>query len=382
MKDSKSKIEWLIFFGLLVMPLLSFSEIITYMQGYSNLNTLVSPWYIKGIKDFIFLMILFIGVYNVFITKNKLQVDITFYILAFLVLVSALISLDKYNVVVVSAGLRWFMPLLLVPFLINNVDDDFQEKIAKTLLLLVLLGLAFQLLQTGTLNLYHGSNSFGFSIRNPGFFTIPSTMSIFLLLALWYVHHFLDKTILNLLFVYLIIPISVFLAGSATGILVLASFYFSIIFTKVKSKKAFAVLGGAFLMLIFVMLPYILGRADVMTSLLIRLDLYQNISIMNLFIGDRFGLATNTALLLPGESTSKAFSTDALVLSFIINAGLISFLLFLYIVIKNGEKTLKYFQFLLITSVFSFNSILFEVYPANLLIAVNLAYFISKKQLK
>lgn len=376
--DIKNIYQILILFGLIIMPVLSFTEITTLMYGVSTHNALLSPWYIKGIKDFIFILIILIGIFWMIRYKYRLRIDITLYMLYFLILVSMILSLIEYNLIVVLAGIRWAIPLLLIPFLISNIDEKLQIKIAKVLMLLVFLGLIFQLLQTTTLYEYFGSNKLGFSRRNPGFFTIPSTMSIFLLFSLWYVYHFLEKSIFNQFFVYLIVPISVFLAGSATGLLAMIIFYFFIFYTKSKYKRIIIILSIIFTLFVFIMLPIILNRADLMSSLLIRMELYNHISYMNIFIGDRFGLATNTALLIPGNFTDKAFSTDGLVLSFIINIGLISFLIFVYIVIKNGEKTLKFIHFFMITSIFSFNSILFEVYPVNLLIAINLAYFISR----
>lgn len=370
----------LILFGLMVMPLLTFTEINALMSATSvDHSQLLTPWYIKGIKDFIFVLIILIGMLEVVNNRRKIKFEYTFIFFYFFILLSILISLINNDLMIIFAGIRWLFPLLVLPFLINRIDNEFQTRVAKLLMLLVFIGLIFQLMQTVTLDTYFGPNQFGFSKRNPGFFTIPSTMSIFLLFSLWYVFHFLDKTRFNNFFIYFIMPISIFLAGSATGILVMLIFYLSIFYTKVKQKRIIFISSVIFVIVIFIMLSTIMHRADLMQSIITRIGIFQTLSFTNILIGDRFGLATNTAILLQGFDNGDAFIADSLIVSFIVNTGLVCFLVFVYIVLKNGEKTLKYFHFLMITAIFSFNSILFEVYPANLLISVSLAYFISLK---
>jgi len=293
--------------------------------------------------------------------------------------ISILISFINNDIKTIFSGIRWALPILLIPSLVNRIDKYFLVKIAKVLQVLVLIGFLFQLNQLYTLDSYFGPNQFGFSKRNPGFFTNPNTMSIFLLLSLWCTYNFLDKTINNKLFIYYLLPICIFLSGSATGILMMVLFYLTIMYFKIKQKKIIFLFSSILMVFIYFNLPVITNRTTLLDSLFNRLDIYNNLNLINFFIGDRFGIATNTAVLL---KSPNALIVDSLVLSILINCGFLFFLTFVTWVISKSDKSPEFIQFLLITSLFSFNAILFEAYPANIIIPIIIAFFISVKNNK
>ena len=96
----------------------------------------------------------------------------------------------------------------------------------------------------------------------------------------------------------------------------------------------------------------------------------------NLFSSD-FGLGTNSAVLLgKGEIMDSTFASLVVNLGYIglfLILGLI-FLFLLYSVVA-GYKSL--FVFISIYTLFAFTTIIFEVYPVNLLMAVLLVYFMK-----
>lgn len=372
--------HYIIIFGLIIVPFLSFSE--TYALMYSserNLSQLLTPWYIKIIKDFIFISIILIGILWTLTNKNDFYLKFSWSILFLLFILSIGISFFQVNSLTILAGLRWGLPLLSILFLINRVDRNIQVKIAKILIFLVLIGLIMQIFQTSSLTNYFGPNQFGFSKRNPGFFTIPSTMAILILLSIWYVYNFLPKSRFNYFFLFVLAPISLYLAGSATGFIVLLLLFLSILTANIKQKRTIMFISILLLVSLVVSLPLLTNRADLFVSLFTRIQLFDHVSFVNLFLGDRFGLATNTAMLMKPSFAmdSDPFTTDSLILSFVINTGLLSLMLFIYILVKDLKYNLMEIQFFLIVIPFCFNSILFEVYPASLLISVTLAYFMS-----
>ena len=69
-------------------------------------------------------------------------------------------------------------------------------------------------------------------------------------------------------------------------------------------------------------------------------------------------------------------------LSILLNVGFLFFLTFVTWIISKCDKSTEFFQFLAIIILFSFSTILFEVYPANILIPAIIAFFISVKNNK
>ena len=374
--NTSKVIQNLILLGLITMPLLTFTEVNSLMYSLARHHSqLLTPLYIKGIKDFIFISIILISFFSGIVNRKPIKINYYVAILLFLMCASILISLMNNDIKAIFSGIRWSLPILLILSLVDRIDKCFLVKIAKVLKALVLIGLFIQLNQLYLLDTYFGANEFGFSKRNPGFFTSPSTMSLFLLFSLWFAYNFLDKTKYNKLFIYYILPVCIFLAGSATGILVMFIFYLTIIYSKIKEKEIAFIFISMLVIFIALMLPIITSRGDsLLESLMIRFDMYSSLSLINFFIGDGFGLATNTAVLLkiPG-----ALVADSLVFSILVNCGFLFLLTFVTWVISKSEKSFEFIQFLIITSLFSFSSVLFEVYPANLLISISMAYFIS-----
>jgi hypothetical protein len=382
MKFNTTKVlQNLILFGLIIVPIFTFTEVyeLMYHSAIKGHSRLLTPWYIKAIKDFIIISIILIAFFSEIINRRAIKINYYFLILLFLLCISILISFTSNDIKVIISGIRWVLPIFLIPSLINRIDKDFLVKIAKVLQVLVLIGFLFQLNQLYTLDSYFGLNQLGFSLRNPGFFTSPSAMSIFLLLSLWFSYNFLDKTISNKIFIYYFSPFCIFLAGSATGILTMALFYLSIIFFKTKQKKIMFLFATIMMVIIAYMLPEITNRATLLDSLFYRLDLFNHINPINFIIGDRFGLATNTAILL---KSPNALIADSLIVSMLINVGFLFLLTSITWVISKSDKSPEFFQFLIIVSLFSFNTILTEVYPANLLIPIIIVFFVSVKNNK
>jgi hypothetical protein len=124
-------------------------------------------------------------------------------------------------------------------------------------------------------------------------------------------------------------------------------------------------------------LPLITGREDIMDSPLGRIDiLVENISLNNFFFSSNFGIATNTFINLRPDllDSQVAIIADSMINSTIINCGLFFLLILIYILfIKPLYKFRKIgLLYLLINFPFFLSTIIFELYPVNILIFIEL----------
>ena len=383
----KNTINIIILLVLILTPLFSFQESISLIfGGIVNNSTTLTSSYIKGIKDFSFILIILIS--TILIIK---KFSINRILLSFLFTSLIIIILPAFyfhdDIIIFLSGIRWLMPFILALFLINNINQELLYSIGKVLFYLFIVHFILQIFQLFFAGSYFGLNTFGLSIRNPGIFFIPSTAASFTILVLFFSKYYMDKKLVKKLI--FLIPISIFLTASGTGIAVYIIFLFMFYL-----KKPYLPLTPLVLIFIGVILIFSLdtlsGRAGLMEkSLGTRLIIFRNVLNDGSLLSNNFGYGTSTGLLITNKYglDFEIAIFDSWYATAIVNLGLLNSLiifiliLFLFIYLsfyKRKEQLLFFIIYLLIgtTTVFT------ESYPINLLFAILLAYYLRGKSYK
>lgn len=314
---------------------------------------------------------------------------INFLLLSLLAIFFLLLFIPAYlnhdNVIIFFAGIRWFMPFILVLFLIRHIDKNLLSKIAEVLFWLFIFHFIFQIIQLFFAGGWFGINSLGLSARNPGIFFIPSTAGVFAILVLFFSKFYMDKHLERK--IYFLIPISLILTASGTGIgtyIIFMSIYYL--------KERYFPLMPIFLIFLAFILIFTLDTLSGRSGLLeesfgARLLMFRDVFYDASLLPTSFGYGTSTGYLIANKFgldfdmavTDSWFATIfvnfGLINSFIVVALLITFYIIL-IVKKRKEELL----FLTIFTLFSATTVFTESFPANLLFAVLLAYYIKPKR--
>jgi hypothetical protein len=371
----KHLIQKVILLMLLLTPIYNFGEIIAYSTGNvlrdnPNLST---PIYIKLLKDFFFILIILIASIEIII--NKVTNKLFLFLVPLLAILCIAILINKNGIFSIVSGIKWILPIVLIFFLFDKIDDLFLKKIGNILFKLLWIHLTIQIFQLFFMPTFFGASYFGFSNRNPGLFAMPSTASFFAILVIYFNFFYSKSNKKTLLF---LCTLSIILTASGAGIaalLLLFVFYFV-------PKRYYKVLYYfmPFLLILFpVLIVLLTGRSEVFTvSGMIRVILFMDIlNEVNLF-STNFGLATNNASLLGDQS--NLIATDSAISMILANFGLIPFAIFLvfyfswiFVIFYNENKELICFS--LIFSIFALTSSLTESFPGNILFAVLIAHY-------
>ena len=371
----KPLIQQLIIVMLFLTPIYNYGEIIAYSTGnvLSDNPNLSTPIYIKLLKDFFFILIILITSFEIII--NKVVNKLFLFLVPLLATVSIAILINKNGIFSIASGIKWILPIVLIFFLFDKIDDLFLTRISKILYKLLYLHLTIQIFQLFFMPTFWGASSFGLSIRNPGLFSMPSTASFFAILVIYFNFFYSN---LNKKTLLILCTLSVILTRSGAGIAALLLFYIYYFVPK-RFYKLLYILMPFLLVLFPIIIIFLTGRDDVISgSGMIRVFLFMDIlTNVNLF-STNFGLATNNASLL-GVQTNT-ISTDSAISMILANFGLIPFILFLffyfswiYVIFYNKNKELVCFS--LVFSVFALTSSLTESFPGNILFAVLFAHY-------
>jgi len=384
--DLKKTIPLLILIGLWLTPLFTIDEVIhTITTGGRPIRseTLV---FIKLIKDCIFAFIILITIISKIKSENNKfnKYFILFSIIVFISIIATTLLTKEY--IYIIAGLRWSMAIFLIFSLTRYVDLNLQIKISKVLKYLFFLNFLIQIYQVLGLSNYWGTNLFGFNARNPGIFAENNTASFFILTTLYYNIFFFSKKKISTTLLVFLSPISIFLTGSGTGMIVIFILFAYLLYKKLKKDLRLELFYCLILLVFFAsflyFMPSILSRNAVYTSLLIRVKkIFLHLEIENIFFSKNFGFATNTGNLLQAkfDLENSFIIADSTLVSLMVNTGLVSSILFYagFIYLKNN--TTVYNTFMIVFALSSLTCIIFEAFPLNLLLAVNIAYFYKQK---
>ena len=368
----------IILLAILLTPIFTISEVMSLISGssFTSLNTVVTPMYIKIIKDVLVVLVMLLGLFYI-IKENKIYSNSLYYWFVTFVLISLFYSLLYQPLIVVLAGTRWIMYLLLIPFIYNAVDELLNRKILQVLKFLFLIAIILQVIEILYMPPWFGVNFLGVSNRNPGFYTGPAAMAFFNLLVFFYVYFYEEKESIRNVILYLMIPVSIYLTSSGTGTFIYMILVLIIYTQKIKERRQLFFVYVMMFALLILYLPDIVGREDLYTvSLSARSDILVSVfSLDKIFFSNSFGLGTNTSKLL----FENLGVMDSIYASMVMNIGMVPFLIlitFLWIYSMKDFYTLVFF---LIYGFFSISTVFLEVFPANLIFAVNLVLILKRK---
>lgn len=382
--NAQKTIPFLVLLGIFLTPVFTFQEVSSFLSGSVQAKSSTNI-FIKLIKDLIFILIIFISFLK-FILNKSLTINKIFLLICFIILTSCFLSfLSNNDLISIIAGIRFCIPIILIFALIKYIDLDSQKKISKILFYLFILAFLLQLYQLFFMKHFWGTNPFGLSLRNPGFFAQNNTMAFFSLITLYYNISFENsKTIRKIIFI--LVPISIFLTASGTGIIVLVAFYMYQLYLKIKkgySSFVFIFLFSIIFIGFLCYLPILINRGSIFRSLFIRLEIiYKNFDLKNFLFSIDFGHATNTGTMLNskfGFVNKNFYIADSTIAALLTNIGLLGAILFYYIIYNVKINSEKYYFFVIVFVSFSFTAIIPESYPMNLLFAINIAYFFKYK---
>lgn len=374
----------LILLGLFLIPFISIGELYALFSGqlFSQSSNLTGVF--KFSKDIVFMLLIFIGAID-FLIRDFLNRKALFYFLLTLIVVVPpfLFSLGN-EMAITASGLRWIIPILVPVFIFRALSQDFLNSFSKYIYYLLLLHLFVQILQMFFAVSWYGTSAFGLNLRNPGLFLIPNTGAFFTVVSLYTSLFITDYTNSKKNFIVLISTVSVFLTLSGTGFVV---FIFVLIFyfSRKEMIKWYLLILPFGIIFIYFFIIFLSARDDkyVETSGGTRLTIFVENFMKSDVISSNFGFGTNTAVMLgKGEIMDSTFA------SLIVNLGYFGFfavLSILFILISysiiSGNKSL--FVFFVVFALFSFTTIISEVYPVNLIMAVLIVNFMrvdSKKE--
>ena len=288
-------------------------------------------------------------------------------------------------------GFRWVIPMLLTALMIDFVDRALIVKVGKAVIFMYILHFATQLIELVWMPPYFGNSSLNLP-RVPGLFVIAGTGALFTILSLFWAMYYSKKGILRS-FVLWTAPASLLFISSGTGIVV-GVFLYLLFAYEVVGSIGFAAVKASFRMLLLasvVIVPVIAlvflndltGRDNYVeisggSRLNIFLDEWENFSLLS----TRFGEATNTAVLATMSGMVDdhgAIIVDSMVTSAMVNLGLPLAVLFLMLPLislaSSKSELIPRLSLLFIGVAFSAVTIIVEIFPANLLCAVLLAYY-------
>jgi len=374
-------------------------EVVALIRGtLSSQSIALTPWYLKGLKDFSFLLIVALTVtYTLFEGHISKRALICSALWTVAILPSFFLSSSKIPLFFLASGIRWVFPILLPAFLFYKLDHHFMTKLAKITIILFTAHFAVQIYQMFFMSSWYGINKWGFPSRLPGMFLIPNTAAYFNILTLIFLTTFCSKKLVR--FFPPVILLSTFFTASGTGMITM---FLYAMFMLIKRLPGFKRNIGITLCLlaplvVFLGLSFIeimfssRGTNYVEISLGTRINIFIN-ALSSGFISDSMGLATNTGVLLSNltQTDLSVMIVDNFYASVLMNLGYwgalcLGIIVFIYSKPLFGKKTTdqrySYSLFLVVIGIFSFSTITSEVFPVNLLISAYIAYFCAPRSL-
>lgn len=353
----------------LLIPIINFNEI-KWSLGLSLNADRGGYYYVKYIKDVGFIIIILLSL----IRRIKYTTPWTYRLLPFLaifLIVHVLSSIEQSNFVLLC-GIRWLLPFILFIFLYEFIDIKFIIVLSKYIYVIFILHIILQIIECFVMPPYNGITYFGLSGRVPGLFSHAHSGASFTCLTYILGSIFLDNK--KKIF-WISIVFSILLTMSSTGIITFIILFLLLHFSKFRYLKN--------ILLLVPLLVYILYlNADTLTnrqsgssesSLGTRIDIITDTFNNSDIISNSFGLATNAANTI--SASSKAFVADSFYASIIGNLGILSMVMsivfiFFFICYNIKKQKYKVVSIILFYVLFSISTIITEVYPLNLFIAI------------
>lgn len=383
--DLKKITHFLVLVSIAITPLFSTQEILALLKGtiQSQIEVL-TPVYVKAIKDLSFLTIVFVGIVATLI-RGRVSKSVFFFaaISVYIILIFC-ISFYEHKLLALS-GIRWIFPFFLIFFFIEHSDHQLMKRIARILIMLFFLHVALQGYQLINMSYWFGKNFLGLPGRVPGIFFIPNSAAFYVALTLFFAHFYEDNGKLKVA-AWVFAPVSIFLTMSGTGVVVCLVFV-AMILVGQRYICVFVPLSPIVAIPIIPIMLSLVNRGPdyIERSLGKRLEIVINLLLDANWIPQSFGFGSNTGVILAEklgiETTAKV--VDSSYASIIANLGLFGLVIFvvvlmLWVVIIFKLNKLELYVFTMIFMLFGATTIVTEVFPANLLFAVTLGYYIKR----
>lgn len=378
----KSIMARLILIVIILTPLFSIMESIGLILGgiVGNGTALTSP-YIKGIKDLVFILLILLSLGDVI---KKERIGKKLFIFLSIIIPCILVPAFFYMkiLLIFLSGIRWIIPFILAFFLIEKIDEKLLKQISIILFGLFILHFSMQIVQLFFAQGYFGTNSLGLSVRNPGIFFMPSTSASFTILVLFFCKFYMSEKLKKK--IILLIPISIFLTASGSGIGILMI----IVVIYYLKKRYLKLIPFILFVMAFVLvfsLNFLTGRDDLMEeSFGTRIDILLDVILSGSLLPQKFGYGTSTGYLIADKYNLEfdMVSTESWYATVIVNLGLInSLFIFLFITkvffILLKKKDKEKLIFFIIYALFSATTTFTESFPVNILFSVLVGYYLA-----
>jgi hypothetical protein len=371
----------IIYIALMLTPLLSISELIVILGGNEGLLG-IDLWKIKVSKDLLILLSILVAIFSSGTRRPSIS-NASFIILILTMAFSIALSFFNTSIESIAAGLRWFMPFVFY-LTLRSQPQDFLIDVSRLLSALLLIGIALQLYQYYFMVGIYGLNESGFSIRNPGFFLVPSSMAAYSMATLYFVARFEPLRKLRAVAFFSTL-VSVVLTSSGTGLISFALFIYVYFAGGAKQRTVLilgSILAGVFA---YALLPVLTNRDDVYLSPIARLEVISQVmNFSKVFYSNTFGAGTNTLINLNVDylDTGQALIADSMIGSSLVNLGFTFLLMLMYELFIRPLDKMARFGLLYFSSFFPFfaSIITFELFPVNILMFIALSDLVNAQR--
>ena len=226
--------ENLFLFSIILTPILGVYEVLD-LLNLNSFSFLPNLKTIKISKDILIVLMIVCGLYFNYWKVLKMNAFNTLVIIS-TILLSIFFSLFYFSIDAIFSGFRWLLPLILY-FTLGNFTNSFYSKLSSLLKFTLILGVMIQFYEFFNMTGIYGLSLNGFSIRNPGYYLIPSSMAAFSLSSLYFIYINEKKTFQKFFYI-LITTISVVLTASGSGLFSLLVFLLFLMSRKFKIGRA------------------------------------------------------------------------------------------------------------------------------------------------
>lgn len=397
--NAKNTIVKLMLLAILCTPLMGMYEYAALLEGSGlpiDAGKVYSPWYLKGIKDGLLIMILlvfFAGAWFKQITLVPLRAK-WFKMLLFFLWIGLLIALVAYHPFVAIAGLRAVSSLFLFLigyYILSSRDWQTLAKVVLAVAILeCLLGFT-HLFWAGATRTF-----FGLSARPSGTFGTSTSLAHFLVLSLMFLFMFHFSRLVRWICAPLIFTI-IFSISSFSAMLTIGFIFTYFVHRKLRDLilyPAFLMSFAGGLVLLLYFMPSITNRADIWDSLTMRIQVFKNLfdtSALCIPFGRGLGVGSNTIRTLGdvlGINSqqvfpSVSFMAESAYLSLFFQVGFFGLLCFILMNAKallflhnSAKHRDEFFHMgvIILGMIISFTTITHELFPVNWLYFASLGY--------
>lgn len=368
-------IEKIVIALIILIPLININEI---KMHFGIIERGGSAFLIKLIKDLGFILLFILCILRMIYQSIPKYILLPIIAIIFLICISVFLSMDEDPIVLI-AGIRWILPLILLILLKDCITLSMMKKFALFLYIMLYVNLAAQIYETFNMPLYHGVSYLGLAARVPGLFSHAHSCGCFICLCYYMNTVFFPNRPYKNLWDFCVFT-SILLAMSSTGIIVWTILFFLFQIKKNSNFKIYMLIIPLIGLLTYKYADIIIGRgigaseSSVGTRTGFLTKLFFNAD----YFSSTFGWSTHAIMQLKG----KGIASDAFYGSFIANLGLIPFFILcitIIILAIKGYRTenTTLLGYILLFGLCGVSSIIWEVYPCNLFFSIIGAFLLS-----